>query len=349
MGTTELISLQLRMFLVMLLGLLFRKKNIITAEGKKNLTDLVIYLILPCNIVKSFMIEFDGQVLQNFGLVLLISIGIQVVCTTLAKVLYRKVKPGRKAVLQYATIVSNAGFLGNPVAEGVFGSMGLAMASIYLIPQRIVMWSAGVSYFTAAADDAGLGGEKTAECGGELENDVMAEGIAARKVGRASEVTMQQKRNRRREVFKRVITHPCIIAVFVGIVFMLLQVKLPPFLDSALKDLSNCNTAMSMLVIGTILADVRLKDMLDKSVFAFSGLRLVVIPLLTFAGCLLCGLGGIVTGVSVLLAAMPAASTTAILAAKYEGDAIYASKCVVTTTVLSLLTTPIWSMVLLRL
>lgn len=306
MGTSELISLQLRMFLVMLVGLFFRKKNIISTEGKKTLTDLVIYLILPCNIVKSFMIEFDGGVLKNFGLVLMISIGIQVMCAVLARLLYNRVTPGRKAVLQYGTIVSNAGFLGNPVAEGVFGSIGLALASVYLIPQRIVMWSAGVSYFTA------------------------------------------QKRVHRLDVFKRVVTHPCIIAVVIGVVFMFAKVQLPSFLDAALKDLSNCNTAMSMLVIGTILADVKPKEMLDKSVFLFSGLRLILIPLLTYIGCLLCNVEGLATGVSVLLAAMPAASTTAILAAKYDGDAVYASKCVVTTTVLSLLTTPIWSMILLK-
>ncbi len=35
MGTTELISLQLRMFLIMLTGLFFRRKNLISAEGKK--------------------------------------------------------------------------------------------------------------------------------------------------------------------------------------------------------------------------------------------------------------------------------------------------------------------------
>jgi len=87
---------------------------------------------------------------------------------------------------------------------------------------------------------------------------------------------------------------------------------------------------------------------LDKSVFLFSGLRLIAIPLLTYVGCVVCNVEGLATGVSVLLAAMPAASTTAILAAKYDGDAVYASKCVVTTTVLSLLTTPVWSMILLK-
>ena len=304
MGTAELISLQLRMFLIMLLGLFFRKKNIISQEGKKNLTDLVIYLILPCNIVKSFMIEFDGSVLMNFGLILLISVVIQVFCAGLARVLYRGVQTGHKPVLMYATVASNAGFLGNPVAEGVFGSMGLALASVYLIPQRIVMWAAGVSYFTKGAD--------------------------------------------RKTILKRVLTHPCIIAVAVGMVLMLTQVSLPSFLDAALKDIGSCNTAMSMLVIGTILADVKPKEMLDKSVFLFSGLRLLLIPLVVWLGCLLFRVDGLVTGVSVLLAAMPAASTTAILAAKYEGDAVYASKCVVLSTVLSLAVTPVWSMILLK-
>ena len=304
MGTAELVSLQLRMFLIMLVGLFFRKKNIISAEGKKNLTDLVIYLILPCNIVKSFMIEFDSATLMNFGLILVISVLIQIFCAVLAKVLYQRVKGPHRPVLMYATVASNSGFLGNPIAEGVFGSMGLALASVYLIPQRIVMWSAGVSYFT--------------------------------------------KGTCRKDVIRRVATHPCIIAVFVGMLLMLTQIRLPFFLDAALRDLGNCNTAMSMLVIGTILADVRLKDMIDLTILRFSILRLVLLPLVVYAGCLLVSVDPLVTDVSVLLTAMPAASTTAILAAKYDGDAVYASKCVVLSTVLSLPATPVWSMFLLR-
>lgn len=304
MGTTELISLQLRMFLIMLIGLFFRKREIISEKGKKDLTDLVIYLILPCNIVKSFQVSFTEETLKNFGTILLISICIQIFCAALAKLLYRKTPEGHKPVLMYATVASNSGFMGNPVAEGVFGQMGLALASIYLIPQRIVMWSAGVSYFT--------------------------------------------KGSNRKQVIKRVLTHPCIVAVFLGLALMLTGITLPSFLDAALKDIGNCNTAMSMLVIGTILADVKPRQMLDKSLLLFSVLRLVLIPLVVYIGCRLFITDSLVTGVSVLLAAMPAASTTAILAAKYEGDAVYASKCVVITTVLSLLATPLWSMILIQ-
>lgn len=48
----------------------------------------------------------------------------------------------------------------------------------------------------------------------------------------------------------------------------------------------------------------------------------------------------LVTGVSVMLAGMPAGATTAVLAAKYNGDEKYASACICLSTVLSLVTIP---------
>ena len=54
----------------------------------------------------------------------------------------------------------------------------------------------------------------------------------------------------------------------------------------------------------------------------------------------------LVTGVCTILAGMPAGSTTAILAEKYDGDAKYASECVFLSTVLSLFIMPLLYMVL---
>ena len=48
------------------------------------------------------------------------------------------------------------GFMGNPLAEGVFGSMGLTLASVYLIPQRVMMWSEGITVFTEAPSKRAL-------------------------------------------------------------------------------------------------------------------------------------------------------------------------------------------------
>ena len=58
-----LMNLQLMMFLEIGIGWYLRKKNLITEEGKKVLTDLVIDLILPCNIIQSFIIYLYREIL----------------------------------------------------------------------------------------------------------------------------------------------------------------------------------------------------------------------------------------------------------------------------------------------
>ena len=148
----EVISLQTTIFLLVLIGYVVKRKKIIGPQGQKNLTDLVIYVILPCNILKAFMAGQAGKNLKNYLVILGISIAIQIFCTFYGKIVYRKEAVGRQKCLEYGTICSNAGFLGNPIAEGVFGAEGLVLASFFLIPQRIMMWSAGLAVFTGSTD-----------------------------------------------------------------------------------------------------------------------------------------------------------------------------------------------------
>ena len=118
-----MLSLQVTLFLLIIVGALMKHLHIVNAEGQKCLNDLVIYLVLPCNIVKSFLISSDGDILRQFGLVLVLSIGVQIVSVILGKILYRNQEPTEGMNLKYGLICSNAGFLGNPVAEGLYGSV----------------------------------------------------------------------------------------------------------------------------------------------------------------------------------------------------------------------------------
>ena len=303
MGIDKLINLQLEMFVMMMVGVVLVKSQILNTNGKKALTDMVINLFLPANIIKAFMIEFDMDTLKAFGIVLVISTVNQVFCMILGKVLYGKMEQSESKILRYSTISSNAGFLGSPIAENVFGPMGLAYASIFLIPQRIVIWSAGVTYFTTGSS--------------------------------------------KKDVIKKVVTHPCIVAVVVGIVFMLAQIRLPEFLNSSLSKISNVCTPMSMIAIGTILAEIHIKQFTNKKILAFTAVRLLGIPLVCYIMCKLCGIDALITGVCVLLSAMPAGTGTALLASKYGCNEEFATKTVVFSTVMSLFTTPIWSYILL--
>ena len=236
--------------------------------------------------------------------ILIISILIQVFCVILGSVLYNKCSVKRKKCLRYATICSNAGFLDNPIAQGVYGMMGLTLASIYLIPQRIMMWSEGVSVFTEAPT--------------------------------------------KKEMLKKIFSHPCIIACEIGVVLMLTGWRPPHFLQETITSISNCNTAMSMLVIGMILADADPRTLVDKDVLFYSVVRLIIIPFCVFLPCWMLRMDSLVKGVSVLLAAMPAGATTTILASKYDCEEEFSVKLVVFSTAASLITTPIWSLILMK-
>ena len=237
-------------------------------------------------------------------MVLLMAVLAQVVSFLLSRLLYRRFDAGEKCVNQYATVCSNSGFMGNPLAEGVFGETGLLYASIFLIPQRIVMWTAGVSSF--------------------------------------------QKTESGKTAYRKILTHPCMVATYIGMVIMVFQIPLPGVLGDTILAFSNCCTAMTMVYIGTILTDVDFRELFGKHQIFFAAIRLALIPALVYGICRLTGMDALITGVSTLLSATPAGSTTSLLAAKYGADEKAAARCVVFTTALSAVTIPVWSMFLLR-
>lgn len=298
MNLSSLLQMQGMLIIIMVLGLFLARMGTITPEGRQLLTDLVINVTLPCSIVKAFLIEFSMDILQSCIAIFLAAIVIQFLGMGLSHILYPGYEGQRKRVLQYATICSNAGILGNPIAEGAFGSIGLMYASIYLIPQRSFMWSFGLTYFTVSPS--------------------------------------------RWQLIKKILTHPCIIAVELGLVLLIEQFQLPGVISATISSLGSANTSASMLLIGAILSTVDLKKMVDRDSLYYCAVRLILIPGLVYLGCRIAGLEEMVTGVSVLLSAMPAASVTAVMASKYQQDAPFAAKIVALSTILSMITAPLW-------
>lgn len=299
MELLDLFNIQGTLFLMILVGALVKKLGIVDESGRRCLTDLCVNVIIPCNIVKSCLIDMEPSVLHACGVLLVVALVIQLVSVGLNKFLYKNYPDQQRKVLQYCTLVSNGGFLGNGVAEGVYGTLGLLYASIYLIPMRIVMWSAGTSYFVAGGTD-------------------------------------------KKKVVRNILTHPCLVAVYIGMVIMLLHLQLPSLLRETIVGIGNCNTAITMFIIGTILVDVPLPTIVNPTTLWISALRLVLLPAVAWGLSLAMGLEPVATGVAVIMTGMPAGSTAAIFAARYGSDAIFATKCVVLSTLLSMLTIPVW-------
>ena len=297
-----MLVLQITIFGIMLVGLIVRKAGIVGPQARKDLTSLVINIVLPCNIITSFITRLSADLIRECVTILLISVGIQIFCVLYGKILYSHESHSRSMNLRYALICSNAGFLGNPIAEGLYGATGLMLASIYLIPQRIMMWSEGIAVYSGISD--------------------------------------------KKETVKKVVTHPCVLACMIGLVLLLTQADLPPVILTPVQTIGRCNTALSMMVIGMILAEINIKDLVDKTVVLYTIQRLVVIPLLIYVILTLLHVSPLVRGLSVILAAMPAGATTSMLASRYDRDPIFATKLVVFSTLCSIPAIIIWSAVL---
>ena len=292
----EMLSLQETMFLLILTGVLIKKLKIIDAAGRKMLSDLLIDVILPCNIVESFLggMVFPDGFARNCLLAVGLSAVIQLMSIYGSKLLFRKYPREQRSVLSYGIICSNSSFVGLPVARLLFGDLGVIYTSMFQIPLRFTMWTAGLSLFTSVS---------------------------------------------RKDAFRKLGRHPCIIAVFAGLLLMAAPVSLPGFLDSAVASVSSCTVPVSMFVIGTILADAPIRSMFSKPVLWYTCLLLCVLlkPL---------HLDTTLTNVCILMTGMPAGSTGSILADKYDCDAVFASQIAFASTLCSILTIPLLTLVM---
>lgn len=292
----KLLSIQAVLFVYILIGIYVRKKKIITKENQQKYIDLVLQVLMPCMIFNSFQQRLTPDVIKRIGIVIGIAFGIALIALLLGKILYRRYPYSKKSIMQYGTIVNNAGFAGLPLAGEILGEPGLFYASFFLIPNRIFMWSVGISLF-----------EKT---------DTKTK-------------------------WKNVLLNPNIIAVELGLLQCLIPVKLPYFLDYSIEKVGSTVSPISMIIVGAILADVNIKSIFDKSVFLVAAVRLILLPLITIGIVSIFHMDPTISGVSLVLTAMPVGTTTALLAAKYEADVDFASKCVFVTTMLSLITVPL--------
>ena len=304
MDVLNIWTLQGQLFALLAVGAALRHFKVLGESSKAVLTDLVLYVTLPCSIILSFQIEVTGDLFLTLAVVFAVSVVMQLVAFVLSRTLFAKSEESKRKVLRYGILISNAGFIGLPIAGELFGPLGYMYASIYLIPQRVMMWSAGLAIFNTEHVSRG-------------------------------------------EAVRKVLLHPCMVAVYIGLALMVAPFSLPAFLSKTLSSLGGSTTALSMLLIGGLFTEMdREHARLDMDLVLFSLIRLGLIPLVSLLGCRLVGIDPLVGAVAVIIAAMPAGSSTVILASKYGGDTIYASKLVILSTALSLLSIPLWTMVL---
>lgn len=146
MDLMTVLSQVLVLFILITIGLLLKKINIITDSLGKGLSDFIVYATLPALLVTSMNYDFSKEMLNN-GLLVLVIAPFAYLFAILIGFLFIKfnhVKEPDRGIYLFSTIFPNVGFMGFPVVSVVYGEIGLFYAGLFNLWFNILLWTLGM-------------------------------------------------------------------------------------------------------------------------------------------------------------------------------------------------------------
>lgn len=308
----------LSLVLLAIPGFIFAKLKMLPEKATEAFSVVVLYGAQSALVFKSFQgTAFEAETAINMLIVAGLAVVVHLVMIGICcAVTAGKGEDAKIRCVRYAGVFSNCGFMGFPFLKAVFAGHGsineiMIYGAVVVAVFNIINWTFGVYLIT---------GDKT-------------------KVS-----------------LKKIAANPVIISVILG--FLLYALLPRPIADMAAQNtvidkileklmevigyLSEIVTPVSMIVIGIRLAGVNLKSLfLDKYAYLASGLKLIVMSLLTMLCVLFLPVEEEIKYTLFFLLSMPCATSGALFAVQFGGDGDFASVTVLLSTVLSVGTIPL--------
>ena len=281
------------MALLMAVGIYLSRKGFLSPQGTKDLGAILLRIIIPCVIVKSYITTYSRERLLELAL----SAGLALVAFILAMGIAYLVYGKRRRIENFASAFCNAGFIGIPLAQAVIGDEGVfyMVASVALL--NLFQWTYGVYIMTDRKDS-----------------------IRA----------------------KTIVKNPVVIAIVVGIALFLSRLPVPGIVTSTLGYIAGMNTPVAMILMGTYMAKLPWRKLLDKRAYGCVLLRLVVIPAVVLAVFWALPISNQnVALAAYLAAATPVGANICVFAQQYDCDYEFSVVTVCLSTVLSIVTVPL--------
>lgn len=294
MITQILLQQTIIMFALMLLGLLLSRRGMITEQGSRDLSNVLLYAVIPCVILRSYMSEFSTEKLRAMGLSALIA-----VIAFAASIAVAYLTCGtRHRIENFAVAFGNAGFIGIPLVTAVFGPEAAFYVVSFSTFANLLQWTYGIVIISGKKETMNL---------------------------------------------RMVFVNPVFISMVIGIALFVLQPALPTVVTGTIGYIADGNTVLAMIILGYYLSKVQLRGLFaDVRLYLFSALRLLVVPAVTILVFLPFPFArGEITLITLIAAATPIASSTAIFAQKFDQDYRRAVSYICLSTFLSVATLPL--------
>ncbi|GHS93814.1 transporter [Synergistales bacterium] len=302
------ILIVLPIFLLIILGWALKHKNVLSNQTMKEDNFILYWFAMPATLLHGIL-RTDDSALKDF--VFVFATWTPYVITIVAVWLFGRYKETheRFAVLSLSAIRGNHFFAGVPVVALAMGQSGVERATLILAFSLVIM-----QLFSIGSGQLAMFGSPSLKT------------IKATCV--------------------QLLKNPLFITCFVGLFMVYLGINhLPKWLDATINILAEISTGLALIVLG---AQIHLENIAKMivSVWKIIFFKLLVIPIVTWVVYASFGIDKGYIQVGVLLAAMPVGVNTSIIASEMKMDAEYCARGVAFTTLISILSLPIWIKVL---
>lgn len=291
------------LFSLMFFGYVLGKINIITSAGIEAFSKLIVKVALPALIISAMMITITPEKFNRALYILLLSVATYGLAYSVAVIASKWLVKDKseRGVYSFAIVFSNAGFMGYPVLGAMFGQEVIFYAAVYNITFNILLYTLGIKL-------------------------------------------LQTGNNEKNKISYKLLINPGIIASLIGLILFFTQMPLPGFIKGAVEYVGTLTTPLSMITIGAMLSTLPLKTMFTRiKVYEFAFIRLIILPVLTLLllRYILKVEDSWLIGIPVIVAGMPVASNTAMMAKEYGNNPDIASQTILISTVFSCVTIPL--------
>lgn len=131
------------MFIFAGIGALLFQCGKISPEGSKTLGNILIYLVLPCVIVKGFCVDKSRERMIALAVSALVAAAVLFISVLVSKICFKQ-----DAIAVFASSFSNPGFFGIPLIISVLGDDAVFLVTAFIGFLNLLQWTFGVRIMT---------------------------------------------------------------------------------------------------------------------------------------------------------------------------------------------------------
>lgn len=142
-----LIRQNVLMMVYLVIGYLLYKKKIVTQQGCAEVGKVLLYIVIPAAILKSYAVEYSTERLTELGISFVTALAALLLSILITRVFFKK----SEGIELFGVAFSNAGFIGIPLVQSVIGEHAAFYVASFVALLNILQWTYGVFVMTRDA------------------------------------------------------------------------------------------------------------------------------------------------------------------------------------------------------